>query len=256
MQTQRAKGVDSARRVLQIFLSFNESNPEITVDEVAKQFEISIPSAYRYISLLRELYLIEDSGRGGFTLTPQIFRLVSVAESSLDVGNVGKPVVNRLARQTNETALIFRRVGESALCVASSTPDMMAKISFKPGYLMPLRRGAGPKLLLAMTSQEWREKYLRRIQESMDLSAAEIAQLESDLAQIRKQQYAISDSEVDEGVYAVSAPIVVEGRVVAALSLAGLSFRLDDEKKANLLREVELGAREVADLIPTSASDV
>lgn len=247
MQANRAKGVDSARRVLQILLSFTESSPEISVESVSRTFNISVPSAYRYISLLRELYLIEESGRGSYSLTPQVFRLAAVAESSLDIGTVGMSVVNRLVDETHETVLILRRIGESAVCVASSQPNKQATISFTKGNLMPLHRGAGSKLLLSAAPIEKQRKYLTNLEARLGPDA--VGTLRTDLEAIRKQHYAISSAEVDEGIYAVAAPIVVEGRTVAALSIAGLEFRLSSDDRDKLLDRVREGAREISGLL-------
>lgn len=247
MQVNRAKGVDSARRVLQILLSFSESSPVITVEGISTEFGISVPSAYRYISLLRELYLIEESGRGSYALTPQVFRLASVAESSIDIGKIAMPVVNRLVDETHETVLVMRRIRDSAVCVASTRPDKQATISFRPGHLMPLHRGAGSKVLLSATSADKQQKYLQRLEET--LGPERVEALRKELALIGKQRYAISSAEVDEGIYAVAAPIVVEGRTIAALSIAGLEFRLSEDRRAELLDKVREGAVEISGML-------
>lgn len=247
MQVNRAKGVDSARRVLQILLSFSEATPVITVEGIAAEFDISVPSAYRYLSLLRELYLVEESGRGSYALTPQVFRLASVAESSLDIGKIAMPVINRLVEETHETVLVMRRIRDSAVCVASTRPDKQATISFQPGHLMPLHRGAGSKMLLASTSMDKRQKYLRGLTEVLSQEAIEA--LGEELRVIAKQRYAVSSAEVDEGIYAVAAPIVVEGRTIAVLSIAGLEFRLSDELRGSLIEKVRGGAVEISELL-------
>lgn len=248
-QANRAKGVDSARRVLQILLSFNESSPTITVEWISDRFSISVPSAYRYVSLLRELHLIEENGRGAYTLTPQVFRLAEVAETSLDIERIGKPVIDRLVEQTRETVLILRRSGDAALCVASSIPDTMATISFKRGHLMPLHRGAGPKVLLAALTVDKRERYFASLLAAGTHDTAEVALLRQQLGEISQRRLAVSEAEVDEGVYAVASPITVEGRVVASLSIAGLSFRLTAEDRQTLSATVREGAQEISDLL-------
>ena len=247
MQVNRAKGVDSARRVLQILLSFSESNPVITVEGISTEFGISVPSAYRYISLLRELYLIEESGRGSYALTPQVFRLASVAESSLDIGKIAMPVINRLVDETHETVLIMRRIRDSAVCVASTRPDKQATISFRPGHLMPLHRGAGSKVLLSAAPVDKQQKYLQGLAET--LGPDKVEALRSELATIAKQRYAVSSAEVDEGIFAVAAPIVVEGRTIATLSIAGLEFRLSDHGRTELLDKVREGALEIGEML-------
>ncbi|MGO1736164.1 MAG: IclR family transcriptional regulator [Leucobacter sp.] len=233
--------------MLQILLGFKDSTPEITVGSIAEQFDISVPSAYRYISLLRELYLIEERGRGTYSLTPQVFRLAAVAESSLDIGTLGTPVVNRLGEETRETVLILRRIEDSAVCVASATPDNLAMISFKPGHLMPLHRGAGPKILFGATPADKRERHLRKLEAVLGPESTE--KLRDELALISKQGYAISSAEVDEGIYAVAAPIMVEGRTIATLSIASLEFRLSDGQREVLLEKVQQGAAEISEML-------
>lgn len=56
----RAREVDNARKVLKILLQFKETKPEISVEDIARQQGITVPSAYRYVALLRELCLVEE----------------------------------------------------------------------------------------------------------------------------------------------------------------------------------------------------
>lgn len=214
---------------------------------IAEQFDISVPSAYRYISLLRELYLIEERGRGTYSPTPQVFRLAAVAESSLDIGTLGMPVVNRLSEETRETVLILRRIEDSAVCVASATPNNLAMISFKPGHLMPLHRGAGPKILFGALPTDKRERHLHRLEQTLGSEAVEL--LREELALIAQQGYAVSSAEVDEGVYAVAAPIMVEGRTLATLSIASLEFRLGEGDREALIEKVQAGAAEISEML-------
>ncbi|MDI2098608.1 IclR family transcriptional regulator [Ruicaihuangia caeni] len=239
----KTKGVDSARRVLQILLQFGESKPEVTIEEVAAQHNISIPSAYRYIALLRELYLVEERNRGTYVLSPQVLRLTAAAEASIDVAAAAQPVVDRLVAQTGETALAMRRIGDSAVCVVSSQPDLTLGISFRPGHLMPLHRGAGPKVLLASMPRSRRESYLSRVMH--ESSPARIDGFRDELRAIAKAGLAISDSEVDDGIWAVAAAVNVENTVVATISIAGPSFRIGEARREELVATVQAAAREV-----------
>ena len=105
-EPQRTKGVDSARRALQILLQFSENTPELTVDNLLEDHDISVPSAYRYISLLREMDLIEEREKGRFVLSPQVMKLARAAEASFDYRAQAQPVLNKLADVTGETACI------------------------------------------------------------------------------------------------------------------------------------------------------
>lgn len=241
----RTRGVDSARRVLQILLQFSESKPEISVEEVARVHDISIPSAYRYVALLRELYLVEERNRGTYVLSPQVLRLTSAAEASLDIGRVAQPMVDRLVGQIGETVLVLRRIRDAAVCVASSQPDLTLSLSFRPGHMMPLHRGAAAKVLLAASPASKRDLYLDKLEPSMP--TAQRKAFVQELSRISSEGIAESDSEVDDGIWAVAAPIVVGGTVVASVSVAGPSFRSNEKTRAKLRLVVRGAAAEIGE---------
>ena len=239
-EPQRTKGVDSARRALQILLEFSESTPELTVDNVLEKHDISVPSAYRYISLLRELDLIEEREKGRFVLSPQILRLARAAETAIDFRAQVQPILNRMAEETGETALYLRRVNDSAVCLAIAESDHPISISFQPGNLMPLYGGAGAKLLLSELPPAKLTQYLNRL--GAVLSKKEKKKLEHDLEPLRESGYAESAGEVDRGVWASAANVHSNGISAGALTIVAPDYRLTDEHKAQIADAVRDGA--------------
>lgn len=228
MATQRTKGVDSARRALQILLQFSESKPELTVEDILEVHEISLPSAYRYVSLLREMYLIEERTKGVYVLSPEILQLASAAERTLDYRVEAQSVLDVLSAETGETALYLRRLNEAAVCLAISESDHAITISFQPGHVMPLHRGAGARTLLAGFTKARRVQYLNRL--DPPLSAAARERLIAELDQIRADRFAISTGEVDEGVWACAAPVHARSHLVGAISVAAPAYRVDGKR--------------------------
>ncbi|MCS5713563.1 IclR family transcriptional regulator [Herbiconiux sp. CPCC 205716] len=240
-EPQRTKGVDSARRALQILLEFSESTPELTVDNVLEKHDISVPSAYRYISLLRELDLIEEREKGRFVLSPQILRLSRAAESVIDFRAQVQPILNRMAEETGETALYLRRVNDSAVCLAIAESDHPISISFQPGALMPLYGGAAAKLLLSELPPAKLAQYFNRL--GPVLSKSSRKKLEDDLDAMRSTGYAESAGEVDRGVWASAASVQTSGVSVGALTIVAPDYRLSDEHKTQIAETVRAGAK-------------
>jgi DNA-binding IclR family transcriptional regulator len=226
MAVQRTKGVDSARRALQILLQFSQAKPELTVDELIESHDISLPSAYRYISLLREMYLIEERTKGRYVLSPQILQLAQAAERTLDYRVEAQPFLDQLRETTGETALYMRRLNDAAVCLAMSESDHAITISFQPGHIMPLHKGAGAKVLLADYSARRRKQYLDKLTPPMP--AEERAALEADLARIVDTELAESYGEVDEGVWACAAPVHSHGQLIGAVSVVAPAYRVED----------------------------
>lgn len=240
-------GVDSARRVLQILLSFSEAKPEATVQELAAATSITVSSAYRYVSLLREMALIEERRRGVYVLSPRVLTLARASAASQDVVSLARPILHELTDVTNETSFLVRRVGDSAVCVESVLPDQQIRLSFSPGELMPMHRGASAKVLLADLSAAKRDRYLDRVTPLM--SKAERDRLRRELEEIRDSRYAESTAEVDEGVWAAAAPVLSGSRVVAALSIVALQYRTDQAKRDLISDLVKSAATRLSELV-------
>lgn len=243
MATQRTKGVDSARRALQILLQFSESKPEIRVDELAATYDISLPSIYRYISLLREMYLIEERNKGTFVLSPEILQLARAAEKTLDYRAQAQPRLDRLTEATGETSLYLRRINDAAVCIAIAETDQAISISFQPGHIMSLSAGAGAKLLLSELKESKRDQYLDRL--SPPFTKAGREKLVRELSDIQKAGFAISHGEVDTGVWACAAAVRARGSLIGAISVVAPAYRTDAEKEARVSTLVREAAAEM-----------
>lgn len=245
--TKLTPGVDSARRALQILLMFGEEKLEITVDDVVNTYQISLPSAYRYLALLRELHLVQDGRQGGVILTPRLMELASAAERSLDLERVCQPVLDHLMNETQETAFVLKRVRDQALFVASAEPDRALTISFRAGKTMPLHRAAVAKVLLAFAPASFRDTYLTKTIPD----AKERAQMVRQLDEIMESGRAESLGEVDDGIWGCAVPVRVGDIVVASISIAGPAFRIDERKRARVRKLLVEASREIMSSVST-----
>jgi DNA-binding IclR family transcriptional regulator len=243
MAPQRTKGVDSARRVLEILLQFSQSKPELTVDEILDVHGISLPSAYRYLSLLREMYLIEERGKGSYVLSPEILQLAQAAERTLDYRVEAQPVLDGLAASTGETALYLRQLNDAVVCLAISESDHAISISFQPGHVMPLHAGAGAKVLLAGFTKARRTQYLDRLDPPLEPAARE--RLENELTALRDSRFAVSEGEVDEGLWACAAPVYARGQLIGTVSVVAPAYRVDEEARASIGASVRTDAKKL-----------
>ncbi|MCU1557104.1 MAG: IclR family transcriptional regulator [Microbacteriaceae bacterium] len=243
MASQRTKGVDSARRVLEILLQFSQSKPELTVDEILEVHGISLPSAYRYLSLLREMYLIEERSKGSYVLSPEILQLAQAAERTLDYRVEAQPVLDRLAASTGETALYLRQLNDAAVCLAISESDHAISISFQPGHVMPLHAGAGAKVLLAGFTKARRAQYLDRLDPPLEPAARE--RLDNELTALRDSRFAVSEGEVDEGLWACAAPVYARGQLIGTVSVVAPAYRVGEEARESIGASVRADAKEL-----------
>ncbi len=244
---QRTNGVDSARRVLEILLQFSRDKPELSVDDIVAAADVSLPSAYRYISLLREKYLIEERRKGYFVLSPEILQLADAAERSMEYSREIEPVLNQLRDQTGETALYLRQLNDAAVCVAIAEPDLALRISFQPGHVMPLHAGAGAKVILSGLTKAKRDAYINKLDPPMPEAARD--KLVESLTQIKTRGIAVSEGEVDEGAWACAASVTSHGRSIGAISLVAPSYRLDEQRRQAMIAAITDGADQISRLL-------
>lgn len=245
--TGRTPGVDSARRALRVLLYFGDSQRELTAEEIATEVGISLPSVYRFLSLLKELNLIENSSENKYCLTPRSLILADSAERFMDTSPVLTPIVRKLTSELGEAALAIHRLGDYATCAELSQVNHSVTISMQPGAVLSLHRGAGAKVLLASMGDSWLDGYIQRV--LPDAPKAELEALRADMERVRNQGWATSSAEIDEGVWAAAAPVHIGGRVVASLSVAGPRYRINEESKEKILKAVVAHAKNASDAL-------
>lgn len=226
----KTPGVESARKLLNVLFSFTEDRPKITLEDVVQLSQISVPSAYRYLSLLRELGIIEERSRGEFSLTARVLQLADAVQLPYDLEEITRPAMEDLVASLGESVLLLTTENAQAKCISIIQPDGSLILSFTPGQYFPFERGAAPKLLLAFAPESFQKDYISK--HVSDKHAA--ITLIEDLKNIRESGHAVSAGEVDQGIWATATPILFEQNVVASLTVAGPAFRIPDEKKIEI----------------------
>src|SRR5580693_7721000 len=204
-------GCEGARRVLALMLAFSTDRNTLTARDLAAATGIALPSVYRYITLLRETGLLAGDERGSYRLSARLIGLARAAEAAESIIDIADPVMRDLAAETGETVILVRLIGRSAVCVHRVQSAQRLRISFEAGQPLPLERGASARLLLSGLPPEVRKEYLTPLA-SRDPEAA--ALLEQKVIEAGKQGWAVSEEEIDQGVWAASAPVMQGKRMV------------------------------------------
>lgn len=229
-------GADSARRVLDLLFAF-ENKPVATVRELSENTEMPLPTAHRYVAMLRDMGLVEEARHGQYRLTMRVASLAQAARRGTTLIDVVQPFMQALSEETQETVLLVQPVAGLPVCTHRVEAQRRLRLSFEVGQHMPPLRGASPRLLLAGYPEAERRKYVKEAlargeqPPSMDV--------EEFLATVRRDAergWAISSEEIDEGVWTAAAVIRSEGKPVGTLSAPCPIFRIDDDR-ANLILE-------------------
>jgi len=221
-------------------LAFSADKNTLTARDLAAATGIALPSVYRYITLLRETGLLAGDERGSYRLSARLIGLARAAEAAESIIDIADPIMRDLAAETGETVILVRLIGRSAVCVHRVQSAQRLRISFEPGQPLPLERGASARLLLSGLPPELRREYLAPLAER-DPEAA--ARLEARTAQAARQGFAVSEEELEAGVWAVSAPILQGKRMIAVITVPSPLVRAPTPLQQKLVSQVRAAAQ-------------
>jgi len=211
----------------------------LTARDLAESTGIPLPSMYRYIALLRETGLLIGDERGCYHLSARLISLARAAEAAESIIETADPVMRALAMECGETVILVRLVARSPVCVHRVESAHHLRAAFEPGQPLPLNRGASSKVLLSGLPEQVRRDYLRQFA-ATDPDAVSRMQEAARLA--AERGWAVSEEEIDRGVWAASAAVTDGRSTVAALTVPSPLVRAPDELQERLLAQVREAA--------------
>jgi DNA-binding IclR family transcriptional regulator len=230
---------------------FGAERPEWGTSEIARAAGLPVPTAHRILAALTgRKYLARDEGTRRFRLGPAALDLGERARAVLDLRQAALPVLRRLARETDETALLTVPNDERdrSICLERVESSQPLRLSVEPGRRLPLHAGASQKALLAFLGEEEIERIAAgSLEQLCRATITDPEALRSNLAEARERGWAISFEETNIGVWGVAVPLLdVQGAAVAAIGLAGPSARLSPEEVVDHLERLRDAAFELA----------
>ena len=224
----------TADRAIDILLLFSEEQPVWTVNDIAVHFSMPRSTIYRYVSSLRGYALIIEDGRGcgGYRLGPRVFALARVARSNTSVIRIAAPHLASLSERYGELVVLNQRVGHEMITLDRIESRHRVAISYTRSQLLPWPATGSAKLLLAFAPEPERTPLMKLLkpQRYTPKTLATRAAMLKELERIRRDGYALTDEERDEGVWGVAAPISLRSEVQHCIAIAVPRFRITAKK--------------------------
>ena len=220
----------------------------ISLAELALRLQMPKSTVHRLATALcRANFLRKNVARTVFQLGLRLTELGEIALESLELREIARPLLLRLAYDLGET--VHMAIVESGRAVYVEKVDMpnMIRMYSAVGRTVPLHCTGVGKALLAFSPSAFQEAIIAQgLEPHTQHSIGDGDRLRAELAAIRERGYALALEEIALGLHCVGAPVFNHQQVcVAAISVAGPKQRIPLER----LEEISEQIVRVADLI-------
>ncbi|MEO8477268.1 MAG: IclR family transcriptional regulator [Actinomycetota bacterium] len=242
------RATDSAERVVQVLDLLGSAPEGLGVSDVARELDVHRSTASRLLGTLAASRIVErDAGSGRYRLGARIVGLAASAVARLPVVSQARPELEQLSLTSSETANLSILDGTHVVYLDQVTPAQTVVMASWVGRRSPAHASSSGKAMLAFGDPAVREKVLRGgLAAITSKTVTDAGKLRAILEEIRRRGYAVSTGELEEGLVTMAAPVRVDGKAVAAVSLSGPSFRIPARDISRLARLLVDGATAVA----------
>ncbi len=241
----QVQSVDRALTVLDLLAQ----RGEVGVTDLAVELGVHKSTAFRLVTALERRQLVEQVGdRGKYRLGLGILRLAAATSARLDVARESQAVCERLARELGETVNVAILDETSAMNVLQEYGPAAIGTRNWIGQRTPLHATSSGKVLLAAADETLRKAVLTGpLERYTELTVTDPVELHRQLDEALAQGWAGTNEELEVGLTAIAAPIRGgSGRVVAAISVSGPSYRLTAESFPPVAVRLIQGAGEIS----------
>jgi DNA-binding IclR family transcriptional regulator len=234
--------LDRGLRILDLLADRREP---MRVSEIASLLDIPRSAAYELIHTLLQHQAVQQHENGDIGLGPKLLMLGTVYGQSLDFSRVAQEIARDVMMECDETVQVGVLEGRHVLYVAKADSRRLVRLVSTVGARLPAHCTALGKVLLALLPREELQARLQGItlERMTEQSLGDMKALLEQLDTVREQGYASEQSESNEDVGCVAAPVWDEaGRNVAAISISVPLSRLDGARREMLRDAVMRGA--------------
>ena len=231
---RRQPSTRALSRGLQIIDILAEGRDGLGLTEIARKAGLSKSSTHRLLqTLAQDGFVAQDGDSSHYHLSLKLLWLASSLVDGLGLDQLIQPLLEELAHATRETVHMALLDGNMAVYVEKIDSPNSIRMYSRMGKRVPLHCTGLGKAILAHLPEERVQEIIaiaglpRRTANTITKPKA----LSEHLAMIRSRGYALDEEEHEEGIRCIAAPLFDrQNRVVGALSITALAFRVDRDR--------------------------
>jgi DNA-binding IclR family transcriptional regulator len=233
-RVENPNSVRSIGRVIDLLELFDHRTPSMSLRELVERTGLPKTTVVRLLANLESRGLITTLRDGDYTLGGTFLRWGRLASQLWEVDEATHASMRRLVERCGETTNIYVRQDEVRLSIAQHEGTSTVRTVVEVGTPMPLSGGAPAKVLLSAAP------------DLIDRVCTDPEAMRAEVQTVADRGWALSHGERELGASSVAAPIVRDGRVLAALTISGPTTRFTEERMNTYIEAVTETAKEIS----------
>ncbi|MFN3218313.1 MAG: IclR family transcriptional regulator C-terminal domain-containing protein [Acidimicrobiales bacterium] len=224
--------VESLARGIDVLTAFSPAQMAMTVSEIADRTGLARPTARRLLLTLEQLGYVR-AAEGRYSLTTKVLDIGTAAVAAQGLWDIARPHMVGLVQFTGESSSMSQLDGSDILYTARVPVPKIIALSVTIGTRFPAVAASMGKVLLADLTPDELDKALATPSRSHVIPRVvpTRSELDAQLAEVRRQGWALADEVLSLGVRSIAAPVRDSSRrVVAALNVTAHAGETPIEK--------------------------
>ncbi len=248
----RGTTLKTVQRAIGVLDCVATSSEPPKVRRVAQALNLNLSTAYHLVNTLIEGRYLTKEPDGGLRIGPRIAVLYASLMRGTDLSRQLRPYIETLAADSGETAYLTTWNGGSVVIQAVAEGSQSLRVTgLQVGFSGSEDRRASGRAVLAYLPEIDVEAVADRlyVQVPAHLRRSRLANLESQLEEVRQSGYAVDNEEYEPGICCVSAPYFdATGKIAGSVTVSAPTVRAGALHRVALPR-VLATAKRISDLL-------
>jgi DNA-binding IclR family transcriptional regulator len=239
---EKRYNVPALERGLRLLAQFSRQEKRLGAPELARRLDLPRSTVFRLLSTLEAAGYVERVGDGhSYQLGLGVLRLGFEYLASLELTQLGAPILQQFTEETGYSSNLVVRDGRSIVYVAKVAPSSPFRSSVSVGTRLPAHATVLGRVLmrdisLAELSALYPETQLQRFSARTPASVEELyRQIQDD----RRHNYVMAEAYFESHISTIAAPVRdISSRVVAAIGTTVPSDQIREQDKQGLIDKV------------------
>lgn len=238
-------GVQSIGRAFAILEEIAKHRSGIRLGDLSRRVGLHNSTTFHLVKTMLLLGYIRQMPDKLYRVGRPLFALAAAALDEVEMVALATPVLDDLARATQESCHFAVRSGERIVVLARTAGSGAFQLTERAGVVRPAHCTALGKILLAAMADDQIVKFLGRglLERFTEKTVIDVAELMREIVEVRRSGVAYDDGEFNAEVRCVAVPVYgFTGQVQGAIGVSGPVWRLSIQ----LLKEKSKAVRNAA----------